>query len=773
MYQYIWDPDTRGLLLTNNPSGYSKEPRPVFFEELDLLGFGNIWSYPHVAEPIMWAELNNYIYKGRIVARLKGGSLNNAPVITLVEAPEPDGMPLEPVDVNTMIAKNESIMESLVQESIQRIYNTYVQYKGRADVFYVAFSGGKDSLVTLDLVQRALPHSDFLVLFGDTGMEFPDTYKAIETVKAYCDNLGIRFETAKSDVAAPDNWRTFGPPSTTMRWCCSVHKTSPQIRLLKGLLDKQDFTGFAYVGVRRDESSSRSRYDYISFGEKHRGQYSCNAILEWSSAEVYLYLFAHQLLLNDAYRKGSRRVGCLICPGATERAEYVCNARYPDEARVFVETIKELYRNSFSSEAALDRFVEAGGWKARKNGRDLPLSIGYSEERQSSGDIVLTVSDPKSNWRQWIKTIGVLINEESPFKVQFKDELRHFCLDPQTGEGDYIVRIDSETAKTEPEYVKHIKNVFRKAACCQACGECEADCSHGNLHFVNGSVRIDDNCIHCMQCHKASLGCLVYKSLAQPKGGIIMAGKKTSLNSYSHFAPRMDWMKQYLEYKDEFKDKHTLGSQMYNFFRAFLRDAELLDKNGFTSTARVVDRLGLSSNLAWGIIYVNVCYAPQVNWYVNNVGYDEDYTNQYLSLLLEEYGAKGIPDIIKSLSQLSMLPLGDIGFGKAYIEKRHVISIRRSKWDNPEPLVILYALYKFAEACGFRQFTLDTLYDTEVERDGVSPVLMFGLEREQLIGTLNGLSVNYPDCISASFTLDLDSINLSADKTSADILELM
>ena len=42
-------------------------------------------------------------------------------------------------------------------------------------MFYVAFSGGKDSVVTLDLVQRALPHNSFKVLFGDTGMEFPDT----------------------------------------------------------------------------------------------------------------------------------------------------------------------------------------------------------------------------------------------------------------------------------------------------------------------------------------------------------------------------------------------------------------------------------------------------------------------------------------------------------------------------------------------------------------------------------------------------------------------
>lgn len=37
---------------------------------------------------------------------------------------------------------------------------------------------------------------------------------------------------------------------------------------------------------------------------------------------------------------------------------------------------------------------------------------------------------------------------------------------------------------------------------------------------------------------------------------------------------------------------------------------------------------------------------------------------------------------------------------------------------------------------------------------------------------LNGLSVNYPDFISASFTLDLDNITLKSDKTSEDVLQL-
>ena len=176
MYSYTWDAETGGLLLNSSPLGFSKEPRPVYYKELDILGFDRIWHYEkNDAYPYMWAEANNYFYRGRLVAKTKGGSLYTAPEIIPVEDPEPDGQPLRFVDIPAMVERNQSFIEVLAQDTIKKIYNTYVEYKSKVDVFYVAFSGGKDSIVTLDLVQRTLPHNEFKVLFGDTGMEFSDT----------------------------------------------------------------------------------------------------------------------------------------------------------------------------------------------------------------------------------------------------------------------------------------------------------------------------------------------------------------------------------------------------------------------------------------------------------------------------------------------------------------------------------------------------------------------------------------------------------------------
>lgn len=99
MYQYLWDEETGGLLLTTEQSKFSKEPRPVYASELTILGFDQYWSYPKDdCAPLMWAETNNYIYRGRTVARTKGGSYYSKPEIVLLDTPEPDGIPLQFVD---------------------------------------------------------------------------------------------------------------------------------------------------------------------------------------------------------------------------------------------------------------------------------------------------------------------------------------------------------------------------------------------------------------------------------------------------------------------------------------------------------------------------------------------------------------------------------------------------------------------------------------------------------------------------------------------------
>ncbi len=745
----------------------------MYYKELDILGFDRYWNYAkNDSYPYMWAEANNYFYRGRQVAKTKGGSLYTAPEIIIMDDPEPNGQPLRFVDIPAMVEKNRDLLEKLSAETIKKIYNTYVEYMDRVDVFYVAFSGGKDSIVALDLVQRALPHNKFKVLFGDTGMEFPDTYTTVDRIEAQCKEQGIEFVRAKSHFSPEESWRKFGPPATVTRWCCSVHKTAPQVIALRELTGKSNFTGMAFIGVRASESISRSEYDYVSLGEKHKGQYSCNPILEWNSAELYMYIYSEDIYLSEAYKKGNRRAGCLVCPRAAERNDYMARVWYTKEFDSLVNTIRSMYSKSFPSDDSLNEFIANGGWKARKNGRDIDVQLNYSESSEKEYGII-KVNEAKTPWREWIKTIGVLLNDENPYRILFRNE--QYTFEVIESGNNLEIKYDINLPKQNPLFIKLLKSVFRKSACCVGCRECEADCHNGCLSMQNGKLQISENCIHCSQCHKVDKGCLVYKSLEMPKGGLKMSATK-SLNCYSHHAPKMDWFTQYFSLKNDFDDNHSLGSQMYSFFKRFLRDAELLDASGFSYTAQVIDSLGLDNDCSWALMLANLAYTPQVNWAVKRLHINEAYGKDYVLSLLVADGAKEswVKDIWSSFSRLADLPLGTVGFGYPSKEKGRMVAITRMPWKNPNPLVILYSLYKFAEACGnYYQFTLTRLLNHDIESDGVSPTEIFGLDRNQMEKILNGLTINYPDFINASFTLDLDNITLNSEKTSKDVLSLL
>lgn len=771
MYSYEWDIKTGGLLLNSSPLPFSKEPRPVYYKELDILGFDKYWNYDkNDAYPYMWAEANNYWYRGKLVAKTKGGSLYSAPELLIVEEPEPENAPLRFVDVPGMVDKNKGLIEKLTQDTIKKVFNTYARFKDKVDVFYVAFSGGKDSIVTLDIVQRALPHNSFKVLFGDTGMEFPDTYDTVGIIEKECHHQGIEFIRAKSDLNPHCTWKQFGSPSKVTRWCCSVHKTSPQILALRNNLGKIDFTGMAFVGVRASESASRSEYDYISLGEKHKGQYSCNPILEWNAAELYLYVYSENLHLNEAYKKGNNRAGCLVCPNVSEKNAYFRRTCYPKEVDEYMNIIADLYKESIPTEEKMKEFLENTGWKARMNGRDVSIDIGCTE--LMSGDkYILKVRKPKNDWREWIKTIGVLLNESSPYRIDFRrNEYSFEVIELADG---YEVVLDKYLAKTAPLFVKLLKNVFHKAACCIGCHECEADCQKGCITMINGKVKISENCVRCSQCHKVDRGCLIYKSLEMPKGGSKMETK--SLNCYSTHAPKKEWINQYFSQKSEFVTNNSLGSQMFSFFKRFLRDAELIDGDNFSEFAKIIDYIGIDELKSWGLILTNLVYSPQINWFVKNVKMNEKSSKEYITSMLVDSGTneRAANDIFRSFVRFVELPFAEVGMGFSEKEKNRVISVTRTPWQNPDPRVILYSLYKFAENCGdYYQFTLSRLLNHEIDSDGVSPTEIFGLDREQMEKILNGLSVNYPEFIAVSFTLDLDNITLRNDKASKDVLEL-
>lgn len=133
---------------------------------------------------------------------------------------------IKPVDIGKMVEKNTKIMHAIVDDAKRRTKELYDADIAHCDKAYIAFSGGKDSVALLNICDEVLP-LDVPVIFSDTDMELPDTYAIWDNVqKMY---LKRTFISARANTKALDNWRVFGPPSRTIRWCGSVHKRTPAL----------------------------------------------------------------------------------------------------------------------------------------------------------------------------------------------------------------------------------------------------------------------------------------------------------------------------------------------------------------------------------------------------------------------------------------------------------------------------------------------------------------------------------------------------------------
>lgn len=132
MYDYTYDPETGGLLLNDKTAMMSKEPRPVYAQELDFLGIDAIWQYDKQQDtPYLWAEANHYIYKGETIFHATGGSLYEKPTAEIAYRKDADGKAtetpvlapgtvLEPVNLSRMCEKNRILMDIIEQVTVKK-----------------------------------------------------------------------------------------------------------------------------------------------------------------------------------------------------------------------------------------------------------------------------------------------------------------------------------------------------------------------------------------------------------------------------------------------------------------------------------------------------------------------------------------------------------------------------------------------------------------------------------------------------------------------------
>lgn len=776
MYEIQWDNDTGGILLADTrETGVGSEIRPVFFEELDLLGFDRHWSYPQVEEPLLWAiGGRKYYYRGELVAEAEGGGLFSRPELKIYRP----GLALDPVQVEAMVAKNGPLLQGLVQRSLRFIYQTYTRQRKKVDIVAVAFSGGKDSLVTLDLVQRVLEPNQFVVVFGDTGMEIRDTYLAVEAARARWPHL--TFYTARSAKDARTSWREMGPPSRIHRWCCSVHKSVPTLLLLRQLAGKASAKALIFDGVRHEESAGRATYASVTQGGKHKTQTNASPIIAWNAGEVFLYLLGRHLLLNRAYRHGVTRVGCAVCPMASPWKDMVNGTVYYKDMEGLLEELRFYAAEAGISPREVDRYLAEGNWKARAGGRYLPGGGNRVVEQVKGSRVIFTLRQPTEDWQEWANTLGRVVRIGTGRGYIERGGTVYPYL---VRRNDHSVTVEVDGLAYADRYVlKAFRAVALKSAYCCHCQACQVECPTGALDTLE-RVRIGPDCTACGLCLDLhGEACLTAKSLATSEGGLgVNSAEKQSLPSYQTFGLQESWLAEFFRSPQDWVSRNSLGNRQFDAMLLWLKHAELITSGSSKRSLSITDLgeklagRGAGDLVTWAVIWTNLARnSTPVQWYLNTIPWGATMTKaEWVAKMGETYSQSETTRrnaLTALFALLTKTPLGSgLGLGEEVEPGKSAGgALYKRGWPDPDPAAILYALYRYAERTGRYELTVRELYEGADE----GPYTLFGVRRETLEGILKGLSARGDGLIRVNIVRDLDNIFLDQSCKAVEVLDL-
>ena len=208
-----------------------------------------------------------------------------------------------------------------------------------------------------------------------------------------------------------------------------------------------------------------------------------------------------------------------------------------------------------------------------------------------------------------------------------------------------------------------------------------------------------------------------------------------SIDRYGNMGIEFNWVREYFKSKDDFwTSPHSLGTNMVKNLKSFLNDSEVTTKNKFTKFGELIESLDIESTTAWALMLCNLSYTSEFNWWIKNTLFSYSYTPEAIFAMLDDSMSKNSRDHIVAAYRnifISITPLGnEIGTGVCDYEikggKRKLNSIVRYPWSNPDPLVILYSLYKFSEALNMQFINgSNTIYSsfTNSTNSGLNPFL--------------------------------------------------
>ena len=832
MYKITWDKETGGVLLHSRivEGTLGISPRPVFWEELDLLKLNELgWEYPHCEEPLLWAVNKQYWYRGEFMFEAKGANLYDDATVVFQTGKEK--IKLQPVNISKMLERCKDYMFLLESEAIEFIHETFIQYVGalksvkkvaanqldyealaanverktkkkmaivkedcdsfdivpleeaekqgkkiyqttKIDRFIASFSGGKDSQVVLDLCTRAIPSTEFEVIYSDTGYELPPSLSLYKDVQEYYNNKypDLKFSIAKNHESVLNYWDKIGTPSDTHRWCCSIMKTAPLYRTLKVNNSNKQAKVLTFDGVRAEESLKRGSYMRIGKG-KHTTITNAHPIIDWNTIEIFLYLFEHKLPVNKAYRYGKARVGCLICPFSSRWDDMIASRKFNDDLRPFTDRIQNWSKDN--KIGSINDFIKERRWKIKAIG-NTELAKTSVSITDSSNSFCAIIKNPVKSIFDWLPALAEYTAEtlgnSAKGSIKYQEKVYDYSLEYNESTNTYKFIVDHPSSQLG----YFLRRVIYKSAYCINCEVCEVDCPTGALSILP-DVKIDKSkCIHCHRCLTShELGCISADCVRMIVN--MNNNENTKIQAYKTFGFREEWLQEYLVDPEYFWQSNSLGTAQVDGFKAWLKDAEINDaKNKLTRFGELLQQIYVDDvNLTWELILTNLSYNSFiVNWFVNNVKIGQEFDRKILEGLLNEqgYSSKGktVANAVAALVQtFEYSPLGEMFNMSVSSENKKSV---RQPYQEITNAGLAYSLYKYAEKKNVRSLRVSDFF-TEESKSGPHRVL--GISKTDFLNRLRSLNSKENRVLIAELSMGLDSITLRDDLNSISCLETL
>ena len=214
--------------------------------------------------------------------------------------------------------------ETLIETAIRRIQ----EYEPKDLPYWLAFSGGKDSVVLKWLADKAGVKYEAVYNFC-AGIEPPELSRFIKN-----QHPDVRWIIPEKDFVTLMVEHRF-PPTRRIRWCCADLK--------EGGNDKEKKGRTLLTGIRWSESSRRSKRKMVEICYNDTSRKYVNPIIDWEDSQIWAVIKENKIPYCNLYDEGWTRLGCVLCPMADRKTREREMERWPHIKKLWERGFKKLF----------------------------------------------------------------------------------------------------------------------------------------------------------------------------------------------------------------------------------------------------------------------------------------------------------------------------------------------------------------------------------------------------------------------------------------------